>query len=142
MMLTEIEKLEATASSFPDLHDGYLEGILVSKDKNLILSCRDVTSREWLITVPKLHRLKADNFSEGNIIFEITLYVGDNCPHILIRKLQGYREEKAAESLSNDLEKISKGNWTLVEITSSYGCELLALSEAEASFVTCKCVTV
>lgn len=139
-MLTKVDKLKATASPLPDLHDGYLEGILVSKDKTLMLSCRDAMSREWLITVPKLHRLKADNFSEGNIIFEINLYVGDNCPHVLIQKLQGYREEMAAESLSKDLEKISKGNWTLVEITSSYGCELLALSEAEPNFVTCKAV--
>jgi len=82
-----------------------------------------------------LHRLKADNFSEGNIIFEINVYAGHECPAELIQKLQGYTKEKAADLLSGDLMKITAHNWTLVELTSSYGCELLALSEAEAESV-------
>jgi len=33
-MLAETERLKAGASSLPDLHDGFLDGILLSKDKN------------------------------------------------------------------------------------------------------------
>jgi hypothetical protein len=130
MMATNGKKNCVKLGFLPDLHDGFLDGIYVSTDKKLILNCRDVTNRPWVITVPRIRRLKADNFSEGNIIFEVNIYSGQDCPVNLIRKLQGYLNEGSESLLAGDLKIIAENNWTLVEVTSSYGCELLALSEA------------
>jgi hypothetical protein len=116
--------------AIPDFHDGLLEGVTLSPEKTLCLQLRAVSGERWAIYAPNLRRLKADNFCEGNIIFEFNVYSGRDCPEALIKKLQGYSGENASHRLAGDLRQIADENWTLLEITSSYGCELLALSEA------------
>ncbi|MCX6972329.1 MAG: hypothetical protein NTV93_19570 [Verrucomicrobia bacterium] len=113
----------------PDLHDGYLIGIILSGNKTLALHCRDVKNRTYEICIPKIQSLKADNFLEGNIIFEINLYSGSECSPELVAKVKSYNNE-ASTFLQRDLELIASQKWTLIELVSSYGCDLLALSQA------------
>jgi hypothetical protein len=109
-----------------DLHDGYLHGIVVYGEKMLVLFCTTVNGKDCTVTIPGLVRLRANNFNEGNIIFELNFHRGSACPSDLVGKLRGY-DLKDAERLSADLRNIGERNWTLLELTSSYGCDLLAL---------------
>lgn len=118
--------------AIPDFHDGFLDAIILAHDRQLILKLRSVAGSHWTVVIPKLIRLRADGFAEGNIIFEINVYSGRNCPEQLVRKVYGYNEERSAMLLSKNLETIASENWTLFELSASYGCELLALSAAEA----------
>lgn len=110
-----------------NLHDGYLNGIVVRAEETLVLYCKTADGKTCTVTIPGLMRLRADNFNEGNIIFELNFYQGLDCPKDLVKKLKGYDGIRDAETFSGDMNSIEEHNWTLLELTSSYGCDLLAL---------------
>ncbi|MBA3353104.1 MAG: hypothetical protein H0U23_11925 [Blastocatellia bacterium] len=118
---------------FVDLHDGYLNGLLIEAETTLILHCKTEDGRACTFTMPGMVRLRANNFREGNIIFELNIYQGPECPIELVKQLKEYEEARTDEMLSKDMEIIVQGNWTLVELTSSYGCDLLALFDCPAA---------
>lgn len=118
-----------------DLHDGYLNGIVVRAENTLVLHCKTADGKTGTLTIPGLVRLRADNFNEGNIIFELSFHRGRECPEDLVKKLKGYDEIRDAETLSRDMKNIEERNWTLLELTSSYGCDLLALFDCSAEAV-------
>jgi hypothetical protein len=121
----------------PDFHDGHLDGILLENGKKLILNCRDVTNQRWEITISKLRRLSVDNFLEGNIIFEVNVFNGPECSSALIKKVYGLNDPTDTKVIADYTEEAIVKKWTLVELTSSYGCELLALSEALPNYIQC-----
>ena len=125
----------AICTDEPDLHDGKLLGLKITKEKILQLDCIDVFGTNWNILIPKIERLRATNFLEGNIIFEINFYQGSNCPPNLVKELFGYTEDEPNNYFKGSMSDIKKRNLILVEMTSSYGCELLALSSAERSSI-------
>jgi hypothetical protein len=43
-----------------------------------------------------------------------------------------YDEDEAARYLPEKMKEITDGGWTMLEISTSYGCELAALSKAHA----------
>ena len=75
-----------------DLHDGTLTGMLLYGDKVLELRFADVNGRRYVVRLQQLHRLRADNFREGNIIFEANVYDVD-FPRELIKKVFGEDSE-------------------------------------------------
>lgn len=118
-----------------DLHDGYLNGLVVRAENTLVLHCKTADGKTCTVTIPGLVRLRANNFNEGNIIFELNFFQGGQCPDNLVRELKGYDETRDAEALIADMKNIGECNWTLLELTSSYGCDLLALFDRPAAGV-------
>jgi hypothetical protein len=118
----------------PELHDGLLVGIIMQPDQDeLTLLCRQVDGREIRITIPEIVRLRVDNFLQGNIIFSLLIHEGDACPTPSVRRVYSYDDDdEARRYLSSRIKEIKDGCWTLVEVNTSYGCELLALSRARA----------
>lgn len=112
----------------PDLHDGGLEGI-VSRDGGLELLCRSVQGARWILRLPELVHLRADDFRQGNIILDVLTLAGAECPDALLREL--FEVTPAAEDPPWFAERrlaVHEGNWTLLRIQCSYGCSLLGLS--------------
>jgi len=120
-----------------NFHDGYLDGLRVLPEKSLILFCRQVDGKKSIITVPRIESLWASQFKEGNIIDSINFYRGNGCPEKLIRRVQGYTCQSPVEYFEKDMAEIIKNNWSLMELTTSYGCELLALFSSSEDRVTC-----
>jgi len=117
----------------PQPHDGLLLGIVLSEErKDLALLCRQGDGKDFSLVVPKLERLRADNFLAGNIILRISIYEGERCPAAIVRWMFDYDDDEARKHLANHMKAITDGRWTVVEITTSYGCDLVALSEAHA----------
>jgi hypothetical protein len=121
----------------PGLHDGLLYGIVTHPDKDeLTLLCRDVEGTEFRIVVPEIVRLTVYEFMEGNIILDVSIHEGDNCPRESIRKAYGYDLTTGLEYLEMRMKEVRDGRWTLLEIDTSYGCELFAVSKAPADRIT------
>lgn len=112
----------------PDLHDGTLSGIVLTAPKTLSLHCADVDQRQYVLRLSGLVRLRANDFMEGNVIFEVKVHTHDFSPG-LVKRVYGESGDAVPEWLPATLLKLSRGEWTLLEITSSYGCHLLALAE-------------
>lgn len=114
----------------PDLHDGTLTGIVVQNGHTLELHCFTVDHQRYTLRLPSLVRLRVDNFLQGNIIFELSVHASGFAPE-LVKKVFGEDGPGEPPWLADELNRLSNGTWTLLELTSSYGCDLLALSEGE-----------
>jgi hypothetical protein len=131
----------------PNLHDGSLVGIVLAPNSDLSLYCRAVDAKIYKMIVPAIEQMRADNFLQGNIIFDICVYEQQSCPRNAVEDLYCYsneaREHRYARHesigsafISSLLEKIERENWTLVMLGSSYGCELIALSRQPAEAIS------
>jgi hypothetical protein len=121
----------------PEFHDGLLLGIVMSpSDKSLTVHCQTIDKEDCRLTIPQIVRLRADDFRQGNIIFEMTLREGPEVPEEAVRKLWQFEGDMAAKHLATLMRKIQSDRWILFEIGSSYGCELLAVSQGSIADVT------
>ena len=116
------------ASIIPSMHDGLLLGLSLAEDDGLEITFQTTAKKKIHIRLPRLVALKCDNFRQGNIVFAIRLYEKSNCPHDLVGRAYGYSKEEAAKFLAVRLSELEPGDWSLVEVQESYGCELVALS--------------
>lgn len=113
------------------LHDGTLDGLRVTPEgSDLILACRDVEGRSWRITIPAIDRLRATEFWAGNIIFGLFAYVGEGIPEKLVQALLQPSRVSPEVQVRRYREGMIGNQWTLIELTCSYGCELWAASKA------------
>lgn len=54
----------------PNFHDGLLLGIVLSeRHGDLTLLCQEEDGKEYSLVVPKVERLRADNFLQGNYLW-------------------------------------------------------------------------
>jgi hypothetical protein len=114
----------------PDLHDGSLNGIIVSEGKTLELRCAQADGRRYVLRLPELVSLRADDFRQGNIILGVNIYESD-FPADLIKSVYGEDGDADPAWLSREFQTLRQGGWTLLELTSSYGCHLLALARGQ-----------
>ena len=116
----------------PDFHDGALTGVRVIDRSVLELSCSTVDGGRYLLSLSGLECLRADNFLQGNIIFELRTFNSD-LPLDLVRKAFGIQEGERPNWLEPKLVELSTGHWTLLELSSSYGCDLTAIGRGEVT---------
>jgi hypothetical protein len=136
----------------PNLHDGKLVGLVMSEPaselgRNLTLLCKTAAGNICNLTVPNIDRLRADNFLQGNIIFDVHVWEGQDCPIEKMKELylcyfepHGGKyivlENEVDKLLATKIEKTRSEHWTLVAVSSSYGCELFAMSRDPADRIT------
>jgi hypothetical protein len=108
-------------SEYDVFHDGFVEGFLI-KDSQLIIFLRTWDKKLFALIADDVEGMRADNFKEGNIIFDIVVRQGLG----LIRgDMDGY--DFVASSLGESqrtaaLERSRSENRLALEISSSYGC--------------------
>jgi hypothetical protein len=118
----------------PSLHDGHLFSLEL-RGRDLYMRCEDYEGADWTVIVKDVVHLKADDFWEGNIIFEFAKYVGPDCPEDLLRKVENFDNPYVSRDFAPRLAEIHASNMTLLELGSSYGCSLLALCKGGVEFV-------
>ncbi len=117
----------------PDFHDGDLLGIFTPRDPaELTLFLRTDEGIGFKLTIPDVVRALANNFSEGNIVLQLIITEGGKVSAEAVRKLFHYDDAQPTKPMPDQMKQIADEGWTLVEVTSSYGCELLAISRAHA----------
>lgn len=77
-----------------------------------------------------LEALKVDNFLQGNIILEIELFNG-NFPIELVKRAFSFSAEENPPWLRQKITQMTDEGWTLLELSSSYGCELAAIAKGK-----------
>ena len=113
----------------PDFHDGHLTG-LVLVDGRLDLYCATVQGEEYVWRIRQLRRLCAESFREGNIIFEITLHPAHTVPALVTRAF-GHSGAEEPKWLSVESARLQNVGGSVIEVTSSYGCELIAVFDGD-----------
>ncbi|MFT5180481.1 MAG: hypothetical protein ACI8S3_000355 [Alphaproteobacteria bacterium] len=114
----------------PNFHDGYLKGIMLEANDQLSLHCEITNSTMVQILIPRVSVVHANNFREGNIILGFRIYTGEQYRREMIgqadNSVQQFRED-----IDQGLSKIAEHGWSLFELVSSYGCELLVLFDGK-----------
>ena len=121
----------------PDLHDGLLRGISVSKDKQADLMVCDINAKEYLISLRNVKRLRAKDFCEGNILFDLTFFGLKNCPQNLLEQLYDLNIKAPDSTFIDRLKNTEElSGYRVLDVSSSYGCSLIALfGELEISSI-------
>jgi hypothetical protein len=112
----------------PDFHDGHLMGIRVIDRSTLELFCSTIDGESYLVSLSELECLRADNFLQGNIVFEVTLF-DSAFPVDLVKRAFGLDGDEQPAWLDGKIEQMGQGHWTLLQLSSSYGCDLLAIGK-------------
>jgi hypothetical protein len=114
-----------------DFHDARLVSIELKGEGAVWLGVTDEGGQSWRIALENVDRLQATDFSEGNIILEVSNFRGVTPPLELLRRLFRVRQEADTPAyLLNRIERIERAELTLFYIAPSYGCEFIALCES------------
>ena len=106
----------------PELHDGTLCSIELTEPSGLVLQCVTDDGKAVRIVGEGLVRLHANELRERNIIFEVRIGGADDYTQTALARL--FFEHPGGTQKGRDV--IAAGG-CLLEIESSYGCELVAL---------------
>ena len=118
----------------PWFHDGGLTGITI-KDDVVKLGLKMVDGQQFLLTLSDTVAFVATDFRLANIIFDIRLSTGTGMTQDRLEALYPSPHQLAAEhfhdayreAIDEKRAEILIGKLTLFELTSSYGCEIVAL---------------
>ena len=92
-----------------------------------MLLLQDIHHVSWELHLCGLRNMRADDFREGNIIFEVIVYNKMTPPIEFLRSLFGVSQSDIPEYFHKILLDLRSGQSTLVHLSPSYGCELTAL---------------
>jgi hypothetical protein len=112
----------------PNLHDGYLEGLILHKPHAAELLVQEFSGTRWRVSVPNIEYLRAVDVREGNIIFGMSVNWKqrgnlDMLEFVLSMPLESEYSQHAQV-------QIAEGNWALLYLTCSYGCDLAILTRS------------
>ena len=110
-------------------HDASLQSIDI-RDGETVLRLRGVDESVHHIYLRAVKRLRGLDFREGNIVFEIEVTAGSMPSMKVLRRLFDLEENEHPDFLEKFAKGIEKGDLTLVHLTPSYGCELIALCKS------------
>jgi hypothetical protein len=111
-------------------HDGHLSGVRGTRDGAVLIWCANVTGDAYVLRVPDVCFLKVWGFTGGNIICDINIYDSTACPLPLFARVSSLEGDYWRKLLPDRLNEFVTAGGFLLEITTSDGCELLALSNA------------
>ena len=120
----------------PAFHDGLLCGLSVA-ETTATLALVEVDGRRWTVELTGVSYLKADDFRQGNVVLDLAVVTGEPPPRAWLEQLLPAPHPEVAAAYHDahrahldELEAgIAAGALTLVVLSPSYGCELLAICE-------------
>ncbi|CAN5236800.1 hypothetical protein BH09PSE1_BH09PSE1_06870 [soil metagenome] len=95
---------------------------------------------EWRIELSGVRYLKADDFRKGNIISNFEVVTGEKPSRAMLELLApGPHGDAAPEyhdkyrvHIDTLMTRVTTGSFSLVSLTPSYGCDMIALCEKVA----------
>lgn len=119
-------------TDFTIFHDGFFDGILIPEKSRALLFLRTRRGEKWTLFLAGVAQLKLWDFREGNIIFDITVRRGAQIAIADVYELHGFKDAEAAGEWGEKIsERIYRQNLVLLQISSSYGAQCMALCESE-----------
>jgi hypothetical protein len=111
----------------PDFHDGYLEGLFVSSTQAKVF-LRTAAGQRYTLILQEVERLYAENFRQGNIIFDVEFFQPEQLTQDAVFEVYGYSEQHQKNFLMEQWIRGAKERCLqAVEISTSYGCSALVL---------------
>jgi hypothetical protein len=109
----------------PHLHHALLKKFELLDNNMVALSIDATDKNRYEVLLSGVNKLRVNNFLEGNIIFDMVIYI--NCLNNteLLQKLYGLDSDN--QYFPKILENIKNNKLSLIQITPSYGCEMLVL---------------
>ncbi len=104
----------------PDFHDGYLDGLFVT-GRTAKIFLRTVTGQRYTLILREVERFHAENFLEGNIIFDVKFFQPEQLTEGAVLDAYGYNEKRFV--IQDWICDANQRGLQAVEISASYGCE-------------------
>jgi hypothetical protein len=120
----------------PNLHDGSLIGIRIPEGGTIELSVSDTLSNRYCITFEGVVEFFATDFRAGNIILDVSLFHGAEVGLGQLATLRDVDTDiaRSAAEMQRILDKVHAESLWVVELTSSYGCQLIGVASRVAVF--------
>lgn len=122
------------SSKIDSFHDGQLRGFRLVANKTCEVYLDDVKGKRFKIVLSGVERLRADDFMEGNIIFEVLGLNGDEVTIAEIEDAVSVTSGQHRPWVEKIRGRVCAGNLTLFRITSSYGCSMVCVCESIGVF--------
>jgi hypothetical protein len=112
--------------SWPNFHDGYVDGVLTSgPDTSIFL--RTVNAEKFTIILHGVEQLVLNDFRQGNIVFRVDLLEPAQLDDSSIRDLEHLEQGSVPTDLRERwLGRIKKNELKAIGISASYGAVLVA----------------
>jgi hypothetical protein len=110
----------------PNVHDAYITGLVLLKEKRLLILIQLVNGEIFGLILHNATRLKVNEFREGNVILDINVSEGEGIDINGISNLYSFSCD-VADVPMNFVNQLINENKKLVVINPSYGCELICI---------------
>jgi hypothetical protein len=114
-------------NTIPDFHDGYFDGLWISGQKKVHMFLRTVDKKPFTLVLHAVKLLKASNVRQGNIILELALVDTQQITAAHIADLYEFARGRPEESIEKFLSSARNERLNVLEMSSSYGAECIAL---------------
>jgi len=126
----------------PSSHDGQLKGIIWSNrhggdsTRDLTIRWSDLDNASFEVTLPEIVAMRFTDLMEGNIIFEFEAKKAEELADVELGFLCGYGGPPEPSTLPSYRTKFEGA--TAFLLSSSYGCEGIAIAKSAPSEWICK----
>lgn len=118
----------------PDVHDVNLCGLLLSQRTLELYFLDPVNNASFSILIPEVVDCQMEGFKEGNIVFEIQFFQPSILGADIDGQMQHYGPPDRTAAFENARKamaiRASNENLTFIQISTSYGCDLIAISSS------------
>ena len=112
----------------PDVHDGYLTGILFHENHKIQLEITTVQKQNLSLFLYEVHQLNIQNFNQISIILDIVVcQITDPSERYVINEIKKIYPNSNDEFIRNKLHELINDNMILVSISPSLGAEISLL---------------
>lgn len=111
-------------NALPGMHDGYFEGLFVSKSKAAHLFFRSHDGERSTLVLTEVESLDVSGFKAGNIVFDMLLTDSGDITFEQIEHLYGLSN---ADKTRQVLKQAQEKGPLVLEINPSYGAECTVL---------------
>jgi len=118
------------ALDLQQFHDGFLDGFLI-RESSVLVFLSTLEKEPYVIVANEVDRMKADDFREGNIIFDVITKQGDELSVADIESLYGTQAGETGELQARKiLERVTREGRMVLEINPSCGCECRLIAKS------------
>src|SRR5947209_18552341 len=114
--------------NYKQFHDGFFEGLWIPQKGTAKIYLGTITGERATVVLNGVVMLKATDFREGNISFDVTIRTAEEITLMDIAELYDLQQDRQPAAWEDQLlEKARKQGFQLFQISASYGGSCLAL---------------
>ena len=116
-------------SVIPSFHDGFFDGVWIAGEKRVEIFLRTAEKRRYVMVLYGVEALHISNVREGNIVLNLEFVGADQLTEADMEELYELSEVEKDEQIARLLVSARQSQLTLLQMSSSFGAECVALIE-------------